>query len=148
MGYTGVKRGSCFIFLRAPSHMKQNVALSILTPFSSKSAKKWEGAAPKNLNWMRGVQGGSENHYLCYYLSFVPFFTSAKADMYVFQVKESILKGFEKIGHFAFSNVVLYHIRLRGRFCGCAQHRLQFWCFVNAEWKINHTGGYSENLST
>ena len=27
--------------------MKQNVALSILTPFSSKSAKKWEGATPK-----------------------------------------------------------------------------------------------------
>ena len=28
--------------------MKQNVALSILTPFSSKSTKKWEGAAQKN----------------------------------------------------------------------------------------------------
>ena len=27
--------------------MKQNVALSILTPFSSKSVKKWEGAAQK-----------------------------------------------------------------------------------------------------
>ena len=27
---------------------------------------------------------------------FVPFFTSVGADMYVFQVKESILHGFEK----------------------------------------------------
>ena len=42
------------------------------------------------MNWMRGPTG-SENYYLCYYFSFVPFFTSDEADMYVFQVKESIL---------------------------------------------------------
>ena len=118
--------------------MKQNAALSILTPFSSKSAKKWEGADQKpEIGW-----GVSENCYLCYYFSFVPFFTSVEADMYVFQVKESILKGFEKILYFVFpKNVVLCH-RPRGRFCGCARNRLQFWCFVKAEWNINHTEGY------
>ena len=42
------KKGSCLKFLRASSHMKQNVALSILTPISSKFAKKLEGAAPQN----------------------------------------------------------------------------------------------------
>ena len=80
------KKGSCFKFPRAPSHMKQNVALSILTPFSSKSATK---VPPKKLNWMtRGV---------CYIMN--PFFTSVY--MYVFQAEESILHGFEKIGlHF------------------------------------------------
>ena len=148
MGYTGVKKGSCFKFLRAPSHMKQNVAPSILTPFSSKSAKKWEGAAQKpEIGW--GVRGGSENRYLCYYFSFVPFFTSVEADMYVFQVKESILKGSEKKDiSFSPKNVVLCHIRPRGRFCECARNCLQFWCLVRSEWKINPTEGYSENLNT
>ena len=35
------------VFQEAPAHMKQNIALNILTPFSSKSAKKWEGAVQK-----------------------------------------------------------------------------------------------------
>ena len=64
---------------------------------------------------------------LCYNLSFVHFFTNVEANVYVFEVKESILKGFEKIGHFVFqNNVVLCHSRPRGRFCGCARNRLQF----------------------
>ena len=67
--------------------MKQNVALSILTPFSSKSAKKWEGAAPKT----KLDEGGLKITIYVNILVFVPFSTSVEADMYVFQVKESIL---------------------------------------------------------
>ena len=67
--------------------MKQNVALSILTPFSSKSAKKWEGATQKTKLDEGGSKERSENHYLSYYFGFVPFLTSVEADMYVFQVK-------------------------------------------------------------
>ena len=146
--YSGKKR-VMFQFLRAPSHMKQNVAMSILTPFSSKSAKKMRRCRPKKLKWMRGSEEGSENYYLCYYFRFVPFFTSVEVDMYVFQVKESILQGFERIGHFVFpKNVVLCQIRPRGRFCGCARNLLQFRSFVTAKSKINPTEGYSENLST
>ena len=38
--------------------MKQNVVLSILTPFSSKSAEKWEGAAQKTELDEGGSEGG------------------------------------------------------------------------------------------
>ena len=37
--------------------MKQKVALGILTPFSSKSAKKWEGAAQKTELDEGGLRG-------------------------------------------------------------------------------------------
>ena len=58
VGYTGVKKGSCFKFLRTPSHMKQNVALSILPPFTSKSAKKNEKVPPKNPKLDEEGRGG------------------------------------------------------------------------------------------
>ena len=86
--------------------MKQNVALSILTPFSSKSAKKWGAAQKTELD-----EGG----LLCY----VPFFTSV---MYVFQAEESILNGFEKIGHFIFPNWMLFDVIHVGEYPGGATH--------------------------
>ena len=46
VGYTGLKKGLCFKFLGAPAHMKRNVALSILMPFSAKLTKN-EGATKK-----------------------------------------------------------------------------------------------------
>ena len=61
------------MFQGGPTHMKQDVVLSILTPFSSKSAKRFEGAAQKT-ELDEGVQGGGlKITILCYYLSFVPF---------------------------------------------------------------------------
>ena len=66
MGY--IIQGSCFKFLRAPSHVKQNMHFDT---FFIKISQKWEGAAQKT-ELDEGVQGGSENYYLCYYLSFTP----------------------------------------------------------------------------
>ena len=144
MGYTGVKKGY------VSNSLGLHLIWSRMQPWAfwhlfHQNRPKNEKVPTKKPKF---DEGGSENCYLCYYFSFVPFFTSVQADMYVFQVKESILKGFEKIGHFVFpKNVVLCH-RPRGRFCGCARNRLQFWCFVKAEWNINHTEGYSENLNS
>ena len=67
--------------------MKQNVHFDT---FFIKIGQKWEGAA-QTTELEEGVQGGSENYYLCYYLSFTPILTNVEADMYVFQVKASIL---------------------------------------------------------
>ena len=52
--------------------MKQNVALSILTPFSSKSAKKWEGAAQKTESDEGGPRG-SGNYYFMVLFEFCTF---------------------------------------------------------------------------
>ena len=129
--------------------MKQNVALSILTPFSSKSAKKWEGAAQKTKLDEGGPRGGLEITILCYYLSFVHFFTNVEAKVHVSEVKESIFQGFEKIQPFVFSKtLVLPQIKPWGRFCGCVRNPFNFLCFVYVEWKIDHSEVHSENLST
>ena len=128
--------------------MKQNVALNILTTFSSKSAKKWEGAAQKT-EFDAGVQGGSDNYYFMLLVEFCTFFINVEANMYVFEVKESIFQGFEKIWPFIFSKtLILREIKPRGRFCACAQNLFKFWCFVNVERKKNHSEVHSENLST
>ena len=76
--------------------MKQNVALSILTPFSSKSAKKWEGAAQKT-KLDEGGPRGSGNYYFMVLFEFCTlFFTNVEANVHIFEVKESIFQGFEK----------------------------------------------------
>ena len=62
--------------------MKQNVVLSIFTPFSSESAKKWGAAQKTELD--KGVPKGSENYYLMLLSSVQVFFASVDADMYVF----------------------------------------------------------------
>ena len=85
IGY--IIQGSCFKFLRAPFYMKQNVHFDT---FFIKIGQKWGAAQKTELD--KGVQGGSENYYLCYYLSFTPLLTNVEADMYVFQVKASILQ--------------------------------------------------------
>ena len=47
-------QGSCFKFLRAPSHMKQNVHFDT---FFIKIGQKWEGAA-QTTELEKGIQGG------------------------------------------------------------------------------------------
>ena len=128
--------------------MKQNVALSILTPLSSKLAKKWEGAAQKTELDDGGPRGSLEITILCYYFTYITFLP-IEANVHVFEVKESVFQGFEKIQSFIFSKTLVFpHIKLRGRFCGCALNPFIFLCFVNVEWKIAHSEVYSENLST
>ena len=65
-------------------------------------------------------KGVLEISILCYNLSFVHFFTNVEANVRVFEVNESILKGFEKIGHFVFmvfpKNVVLCTVGREGAF--------------------------------
>ena len=115
MGYTGVRKGSYFKLLWAPSHVKQNIALSILTPFSSKIGQKNEKGPPKQLNWMR-VKGGLEIVIYVIFLSFVPFLTSGVAGIYVFEVKKSIFQGFEKIGPLFFQKNVYIILSCEGAF--------------------------------
>ena len=104
VGYTGVKKRVMFQIPQGSISYEAECSPEHFDTFLIKIGQKMRMCRPKNRNWMRG----SENHYLYYYFSFVPFFTSVETtDMYVFQVKESILKGFEKIGHFVFlKNVV------------------------------------------
>ena len=99
---------------------------------------------PKKPSWMGG---GPEITILFYYLSFVHFLTNG--NVHVFEVKESIFQGSEKIQPFVFlKTLVLHQIKPRGRFCGCVWSPCNFLCFVNVEWKIDHSGVHSENLST
>ena len=128
--------------------MKQNVALSILTPFSSKSAKKWEGAAQKTELDGGGVPRKSLKITIYVIILVLYHFSPVLKQICMFsRSRNPFCKVLKKIGRFVFPKNVLCHIRPRGRFCGCAQNCLQFWCFVNAKWKINPTEGYSENLS-
>ena len=140
--------------------MKQNVALSILTPFSSKKKKKkMRRCRPKNKNKNKKKQknknggGGLRGVWKLLFYGIIwvlyTFFTNAEANVHIFEVKEFIFQGFEKIKPFVFSKMlVLPQIKLRGRFCGCAQNPFNFLCFVNVEWKIDHSEVHSENLST
>ena len=60
---------------------------------------------------MRGSMGGLKiTIYVIIWVLF-PFFTSVGADLYVFQVKESILQGFEK-KHILFSHKMLFNVIL------------------------------------
>ena len=94
-------------------------------------------------------KGGLEITILWYYLSFVHYFTNVEVNVHIFEVKESIFQGFEKIQPFVFpKTLVLPQIRLRGRFCGCTRNPFKFLCFVNVEWKIDHSEVHCENLST
>ena len=129
--------------------MKQNVALSILTPFSTKSAKKWEGAAQKT-KLDEGVQGGLEITILCYYLSFVHFFTKVEANVHVLEVKKSIFQGFEKNQPSVFFRIRLFYPILshEGALVAVRETLSILLCFVSVEWKIGHSKVHSENLST
>ena len=63
--------------------------------------------------------------------------------------RNPFFKVLKKIQPFVFSKTpVLPQIKLRGRFCGCTRNPFNFLCFVNVEWKIDHSELYSENLST
>ena len=55
------------------SDVEQNVALSILIPFSSKSVKN-EQALPETLNWMRKVEVRVVGILLLLLLAFVPLY--------------------------------------------------------------------------
>ena len=132
MGY--IKRW-CFRELRAPAHMKQNVALNILTPFSSKLAKKWEGAAQKT-EFDEGVQGGSENYYFMLLVEFCTFFYQCWSKFVCFWGQGIHFSRFwKKYDLLFFQNSKLRQIKPWGRFCACAQNLFKFWCFVNVEWK-------------
>ena len=93
--------------------MKQDVVMSILTPFSSKSAKNWEGATQKT-ELDEGVQGGrSENYYFMLLFEFCTLLTSVEANMYIHFWHQGIqFQGFEKIWHFGFSFKLLFYVRL------------------------------------
>ena len=133
-----------FFFFRVPVHMKQNVSLSILTPFSSKSAKKIEGATQKT-NWMRGPRGVWK---LLFYVIRVlyPFYQCWSKYVCFWGQGIHFLRFWKNTTFCFFSKIlVLRQIKPRGRFCGCTRNLFNFWCYV--EWKIDHAEVHSENLS-
>ena len=68
--------------------------------------------------------------------------------MYLFEVKESTLKSFVKIGPSMLKKMaVLRKIKARGRFCCHAHILLNFYVFFNVRYKITPVKVYSENLS-
>ena len=135
--------------LRAPAHMKQNVVLSILKPFLSISAKKWEGAAQKT-EFDEGDQGGPEHYYFTLLFEFCTFFTNIEANMYFLQSRNPFFKVLIKYD-LSFFGKLLFNVRLsrKGAFVPARiTFSIKFWCFVNVEWKIHHSDVHSENLST
>ena len=78
--------------------MMQYDPLSILTPFILKLAKKWDSAALKTKSGKGGLWGGLKNDNLDQIFYFTWYFIDFSAVMYLFEVKESILKSFVKIG--------------------------------------------------
>ena len=119
MGY--IIQGSCFKFLRAPSHMKQNVHFDT---FFIKIGQKMRQCRPKNINPARGVCGGSENDNLGQICYFTLYFNDFIAVMYLSEVKDYISESFVKIGPFVLNKMaVLRQIKARGRFC-CHTHML------------------------
>ena len=110
--------------------MMQYDPLSILTPFLLKSAKKWDSATLK-LNPARGVCGGSENDNLGQIFYFTWYFIDFSAVMYLFEVKESTLRSFVKIGPSMLKKMaVLRQIKARGRFCCHAHIFIYFYVFL------------------
>ena len=101
--------------------MMQYDPLSILTPFLLKSAKKWDSATLKTKSDKGGLWG-SENDNLVQIFYFIWYFTDFSVVMYLFEVKESILKSFVKIGPSMLKKMaVLRQIKAQGRFCCHAQ---------------------------
>ena len=101
---------------------------SILTPFLLKSAKKWDSATLKTKSG-KGVCGGSENYSLGQIFYFTWYFIDFSAVMYLFEVKESTLRSFLKIGPSMLKKMaVLRQIKARGRFC-CHAHVLYIFMF-------------------
>ena len=83
---------------------------------------------------MRGSKGDLEITILCYYLSFVHFFTNAEAYVHVFEVKESIFQGFEKIQPFNFRKHLFYpRLSREGAFVAARKILSILLCFVNVE---------------
>ena len=80
--------------------------------------------------------GGSENDNLVQIFYFAWYFIDFSAVMYLFEVKESTLKSFVKIGPSMLKKMaVLCQTKARGRFC-CHAHILIYFCFFNASYKI------------
>ena len=100
---------------------------------------------PKNRIGWGGSKGGLEITILCYYLSFEHFFTNVEANIHIFEVKESIFQGFEKIQPSVFSKTPDKSARA---LLWLQAKPFPFLCFVNVEWKIDHSVVHSENLST
>ena len=69
--------------------------------------------------------------------------------MYLFEVKESTLKSFVKIGPSMLKKMaVVCQIKARGRFCCHAHILIYFYVFFfNARYKITPVKAYSKNLS-
>ena len=73
--------------------------------------------------------GGSENDNLVQIFYFTGYFTDFSVVMYLFEVKESTLKSFVKIGPSMLKKMaVLRQINARGRFC-CHAHILKYFYF-------------------
>ena len=107
--------------------MMQYDPLSILTPFFLlKSAKKWDSAALKTKSG-KGVCGGSENENLGHIFYFTWYFIDFSAVMYLFEVKESTLKSFVKIGPSMLKKTV---VKARERFCCHAHILIYFYVFL------------------
>ena len=112
------------------------VALSILTPFSSKSAEKWEGTAqtPKlDEGGPRGVW-----KLLFYVIIWVLYtFLPMLKQIYMFlRSMNPFFKVLTKIQPFVFSKtLVLPKITLQGHFRGFTRNPFNFLYFVNVEWK-------------
>ena len=77
--------------------MMQHDPLSILTPFSLKSAKKWDSAAQKTEFDKGGSVGGLKIKIWVKYLISHHILLIFVADVYLFEVKESSSESFAKI---------------------------------------------------
>ena len=97
------------------------------------------------------LDGGSEGVLKITILlfEFCTLFTSVEAVMCVSRSRNPFCKVLKIIYEILFSQKMLPNVILgcEGAFVD-VRNLLQFWCFVNADWKINLTEGYSENLST
>ena len=138
---TRVQKGSCFKFLRAASHIKQNVALIILTPFFIKIGQKMRRCCPEK---PKLDEGGLKITIYVIILVLYPLSPVLKLICMFSRSRNPFCKVLKNRTFVFPENVVLYHIMPRGHFCRCARNCLQFWCFVNAKWKIKPTEGYSE----
>ena len=106
--------------------MMQYDPLSILTPFLLESAKKWDSAALETKSDKGGLWG-SKNENLAQIFYFTWYFVDFSTVMYLFEVKESTLKSFVKIGPSMLKKMaVLRQIKARGRFC-CHAHILIYF---------------------
>ena len=99
---------------------------------------------------MRGVQGESGNYYFMLLLEFCTLFLPMLKQTYMFlRSRNPFFKVLKKF-NLSFFQKHLFYPRLsrEGAFVAVRETLSIFLCFVNVEWKIDHSEVHSENLST